>query len=69
MLGIRSAPSGVNSDAVVIAHHRRVGELAAQRLDLDAVSDGSGGALSGQGVLILLLEEGPDNLTWLLGLL
>jgi len=26
--------------AVVVAHHRRVGELAAQRLDLDAVSDG-----------------------------
>src|SRR6266702_8596158 len=27
-------------DAVVVAHHRRVGELAAQRLDLDAISDG-----------------------------
>ena len=26
--------------AVVVAHHRRVGELAAQRLDLNAVSDG-----------------------------
>ena len=27
-------------DAVVVAHHHRVGELAPQRLDLDAVSDG-----------------------------
>jgi hypothetical protein len=27
-------------EAVVVAHHSRVGELAAQRLDLDAVSDG-----------------------------
>src|SRR5215471_1491170 len=27
-------------EAVVIVHHPRVGELAAQRLDLDAVSDG-----------------------------
>jgi hypothetical protein len=27
-------------EAVVVAHHRRVGELAAQRLDLDAVRDG-----------------------------
>src|SRR4029453_1646544 len=26
--------------AVVVAHHPRIGELAAQRLDLDAVSDG-----------------------------
>jgi hypothetical protein len=26
--------------AIVVAHHCRVGELAAQRLDLDAVSDG-----------------------------
>src|SRR5262249_57056759 len=26
--------------AVVVVHHRRVGELAAQRLDLDSVSDG-----------------------------
>jgi hypothetical protein len=30
----------VNSDAVVVAHHHRVGELAAQRLDLDAIGDG-----------------------------
>src|ERR1017187_1259984 len=27
-------------EAVVVAHHSRVGELAAQRLDLEAVSDG-----------------------------
>jgi hypothetical protein len=27
-------------DAVVVAHHPRVGELAAQRLDLDAISNG-----------------------------
>lgn len=27
-------------EAVVVAHHRRVGELAAQRLDLDAISNG-----------------------------
>ena len=26
--------------AVVVAHHHRVGELAAQRLDLDAIGDG-----------------------------
>jgi hypothetical protein len=26
--------------AIVVAHHRRVGELAAQRLDLDAIGDG-----------------------------
>jgi hypothetical protein len=42
MLGIRNAPSGVNKgcQAGAVAHHRRVGELAAERLDLDAVSDG-----------------------------
>jgi hypothetical protein len=27
-------------EAVVVAHHPRVGELAAQRLDLDAISNG-----------------------------
>jgi hypothetical protein len=26
--------------AVVVAHHHRIGELAAQRLDLDVVGDG-----------------------------
>jgi hypothetical protein len=39
--GIRHAPSWVNSDAKRSqSHHRRVGELAAQRLDLEAISDG-----------------------------
>ena len=33
-------------DAVVVAHHRRIGELAAQRLDLDAVSYGLKGRSS-----------------------
>jgi len=27
-------------EAVVVAHHQRVGELAAQRVDLGAISDG-----------------------------
>jgi hypothetical protein len=39
---MRTAPSWVNGDAraVVVADHHRVGELAAQRLDLVAISDG-----------------------------
>jgi hypothetical protein len=42
MLGIRNTPVGGEQrrEAVIVAHHRRVGELAAQRLDLDAVRDG-----------------------------
>jgi hypothetical protein len=41
MWGIRTTPSSANSDAkaLVVAHHHRVGELAAQRLDLGAISD------------------------------
>ena len=30
----------ISDQAVVVAHHHRVGELAAQRLDLEAISDG-----------------------------
>ena len=41
MWGIRHAVlCEQRREAVVVAHHRRVGELAAQRLDLDAIRDG-----------------------------
>jgi hypothetical protein len=40
MCGHRIAPSGVNSATpVVVARHHGVGDLAAQRLDLEAVGD------------------------------
>jgi hypothetical protein len=39
MYPVSSDPSGA-AGQVVVVHHDRVGELAAQRLDLDAISDG-----------------------------
>lgn len=40
MLGMRAALCEQGREPVPVAHHRRVGELAAQGLDLDAITDG-----------------------------